>query len=344
MKISQKNCNPRMARGLAGLPLVLMLSMLAVGVANAAPYKGAASLKKLMAEVLSRCPGAASLAFVPSGSDKAEEALILQQQQIAPMSRDLGAALTCQAVLPGEAEGLLLGLDAVTIAASQTSAGTCTEGLVGGAKFVVEDLNGVPDQHCPGCVSGEYELQDWKDALRLIFLGMPHDAGGDLSKKDCNSDVRHTLAKRWSALFGANCASGTCGQLEHAFRPADLSEKAALLLNLLGITPIAPVNAFCNGVGAPAFPANPTAKDALTDFFDGDPIRRLCDPKDQVCGPDHTLGLVLPVVVPDNSPPDVNYQAPACTFGQCRFLLTNQLVLNCPPEHSRACPRHPKRR
>ena len=307
-----------------------LVAVLTSSTANAYPFAGAASARKLMAEVLAKCPGASALSFVGSGSDKAEEALLLQQQQIAPMARDLGAALTCQAPSPGEAEGLLVGLDAVAVMAAQTSVGGCTNGFAGGATFSVEDLNGAPGLQCPGCVADQYQLEDWKDALRLVFLGMPHGTFGDLSKQDCNSDVRHSLVNRWSALFGGSCTTGNCSSLAHAFRPGDQLDKTALLLNLLGLSPTRPVNAFCNGVGAPAFPATPNAKSALTDFWDGDPIRRPCDSKDQVCGPDHTLGLVLPISVPDNSPSSTNYPSQPCGFGLCRFLLTNQLVLTCP--------------
>ncbi|MDX2020914.1 MAG: hypothetical protein SF187_11800 [Deltaproteobacteria bacterium] len=308
----------------------VVVSVLLAGEAGAEPYAGAASTRRLIAEVLKRCPGAASLAFDGTSSSKAEEALVLQQQQTSPMTRDLGPSLTCQAPSPGEAEGLLVGLDAVSLYAAPTDQALCLSGLTGGVQIDVEDQNGIAGVQCPGCNGNQYPLADWKDVLRLVYLGLPKAAGADLSQRDCNSDVRHTLVNRWVSLFGSGCIGNQCSRLEHAFRPGDHSEKTALFLSLLGLANTAPVNAFCNGVGAPAFPAVPTAKDALSDFWDGDPVRRPCDSNHQVCAADHTLGLVLPVVVPENLPPEVAYPTQPCSFGVCRFLFTNQLVLTCP--------------
>ena len=36
-----------------------------------------------------------------------------------------------------------------------------------------------------------------------------------------------------------------------------------------------------------------------SDYADNDPIRVTCDDNDTVCGKDNTLGLVLPVLLPD---------------------------------------------
>jgi ABC-type phosphate transport system substrate-binding protein len=145
----------------------------------------------------------------------------------------------------------------------------------------------------------EYALFDWRDALRVIYAGVHNNTvPGGATIKDCNSDVRHTLANRWANFTTAACQTTRCQQIAHAWRRADLSGTTDTFLSLLGL-PAITTAPFCNG----------------TETQDLDPVRRTCRPEEQVCGRDGKLGLVLPVFVPEGISGGAAYPQAACTPG-----------------------------
>ncbi|TPV93608.1 MAG: hypothetical protein B7733_19675 [Myxococcales bacterium FL481] len=156
-------------------------------------------------------------------------------------------------------------------------------------------VNGNANVECPGCedLNGDgnelqYDLVDEFEVLRVLFGGLHSDG-----TTSCNSDVRNTLSQEWATVSRKSCADGRCAQLSHVWRRGDLSGTTDTFLSLTGL------DTFCNG----------------SDLEDNDPIRRDClgtgahsgtnqdhFTGDQVCREDGTLGLLLPVFVPEDPP------------------------------------------
>ncbi len=301
----------------AALAVSVLLPRFAVG-QNIAGSEG---LAKLVAAVLQSCPGAAGLTYGGGGADRGEQALRDHQQETAPMSRFLEPIRTCQSATPKEAEGVLVALDAVALTGGADVKSSCGE-VASVGSFEIIDRNGVPDLQCPGCSGTTYTLTDWRDVLRVLFTGMHHNAAADIGQQDCNSDVRHTLAESWPSLFAAACTVSGCTRLTHLWRAGDHTDAAELFLRLVGL-PGRPANPFCNGAGLGPFADPSPGNHPLSDFADRDPVRRPCDANEDVCGPDGTMGLVLPVVVAEGTPPIANgdnYPTQSCDAGRFRLL------------------------
>jgi hypothetical protein len=171
----------------------------------------------------------------------------------------------------------------------------------------VSDLNGTPDLQCPGCEGDTYVFEDLVDVWALMYGGLHHDG-----TVDCDSDVRWTVAGQghpdagyetpnstdptsyWEYFF-ETCSDEPCGSHQHLWRPPDTADVTLSFMELTSI------DSFCNG----------------THYEENDPVRRECygdinDPeKENVCSPDFTLGLVLPVMVPP--PYEANHNV--CEFG-----------------------------
>jgi hypothetical protein len=208
----------------------------------------------------------------------------------------------------------------------------------------VSEHNGAAGIQCTACSGGSYTFDGWRDVLRVLYAGMEHGAGSDLALRDCDSDLRRSLAESYSSLFEGGCSSGTCGAVTRAFRPGDLSSASILLLSALGL-PEASASPYCNARRAtdtwaapPAPPSQPpNAPPYYADFQDNDPIRRSCagtgnlpltpggeppnEPTEQVCSGRGDLGLVLPIAPPPvtatNSP--VPYPVTPCSRGKFVF-------------------------
>lgn len=136
-----------------------------------------------------------------------------------------------------------------------------------------------------GAIPGtNYFLVDWRDALKLLYTGIDHNG-----VRNCGSSVRRALVANYANLFKNGCSSTTCSSTAHAFRMDDNSDAT---------------HRFLSAIGAPGITVGPTGVVTATPFCNGkdsednDPIRRSCDPTEQVCEADGTLGLVLPIVVP----------------------------------------------
>ena len=140
----------------------------------------------------------------------------------------------------------------------------------GPVAFGDENGDGVVDN------GGSYVLRDAYELLSILWLGISQEG-----ERDCNSDLRRFLAENWKEqfLYYRTCLDIPCAAVHHLFRPGDDDEHVAAFLSALG-TSLDAGEAFCNG----------------NDQEDKDPIRRPCTEDEQVCGPDGTLGLVLPIV------------------------------------------------
>ena len=204
----------------------------------------------------------------------------------APTASVYASPLTPIPASAGLTEGLLVGLDGVTISANQvmTCSGSAVNGLGSATTMAVtNDGTGTPATNppatCPGCVSGSYTFGDSStstfsyqnqpsfDALAVLYFGLTHD--GNYS---CSSPVRRTLIKNWKYLFSTDCTGGdtTCSAgLTHAWRHGDLSGTTDALVSILN----PPDGALTNGKGAnvavgigslPAFLAPPLGTAAAT--------------------------------------------------------------------------------
>jgi hypothetical protein len=167
------------------------------------------------------------------------------------------------------------------------------------------------------------------DILRVLYGGLDHNG-----HFDCNGAVRKALISSWASFFSQSCASeATCtaSGLTHAWREPDGSPVTADFINLVGFGSrgIPGVNPFCNSRDANTGTAS-VAGDA--DYADDDPIRVACDDNDTVCESDSTLGVVLPIVIPDStiaSSTDT-YPPVACDPGSCALSDTGDPALLCP--------------
>jgi hypothetical protein len=178
----------------------------------------------------------------------------------------------------------------------------------------VTDLNGDGVVDCAGACEGDvYTIGDFKDALALLYGGLHHNG-----VKNCNSDARRALVAQWGTLF--NCQNDCPNGLQHAWRGPDLSQDTLNFLSMVGLSRMAPpqrpgsrpaVIDLCNAYSDPPTPRY--GGDA--DFLDNDPVRIPCDPHEDVCGPDGTMGVVLPIVPPSNLSSDDRYPSSECTEG-----------------------------
>ena len=200
---------------------------------------------------------------------------------------------------------LALAMTAGVADAQDMRAGSCPEAADLGT-LVVQDANGVSGMQCPGCSTAaggrRYTFNSFAEALRLLYSGVHDDAAG---ARDCNSDVRHALADRWNEMIGGSCSGQVCSGLHRAFRGPDGGQESQALVEALGLGDLS--RPFCNGV----------------DRQDADPVRRTCHAREQVCGVDGTLGLVVPVVVPTTKDNNAT-----CTSGAFRYTSTTSTT--CP--------------
>ena len=307
------------------------LSAAAAATVEAKDITGSDTLELVTSLVLRdpSCTGVSSLVYKGGGSSKGQNDLIANLQQVSPMSRYLnGAAANCSS--NPEGEGIVVGLDGLAVVANKAEAAAC-----GNALAATKTL-----------ASG-YTLGGWRDVLSIIYFGRDKAS----TTRDCNSAIRRELVDNWGNLFQGGCTGSTCTRLSHAWRRSDFSGTTDVFLALvslphpggeLKIPPKSPgtpaVNPFCNS-------ATTAQAGGVSDFQDNDPIRRDCTNDEQVCSMpvytgsavnltlvrnDKKLGLVQVIFLPENSTNAENYPTQACTFGQCRNLVTGATTLNCP--------------
>jgi ABC-type phosphate transport system substrate-binding protein len=286
---------------------------------------GSDTLFQVTNKVMSLCNGIVGhgLTYAGGGSGVGAAQMDLQLQEMAPMSRALKNSEYCNIststppiTTQATTNALMVGLDGVSVMAN--SARICSPDL--GQKNRTFQYTNATGNHT-------YTLTSSLDVLRLVYAGTDSTGSytGDLG---CNGPIRKALVSNWQALFNANCGTApncpaeytvngvttdvTAG-LTHAWRRSDLSgttDAFQTLVNFgsrkVGPNPAAPnantaanpltTNAFCNSKDA-----NDGSKSfaGASDYADNDPIRVTCDDNDTVCGKDNTLGLVLPVLLPD---------------------------------------------
>jgi hypothetical protein len=333
---------------------------------NNLALNGSDTLFQVTQDVISACKtqfadfAGDGISYLGGGSGVGAGQMDIGAQQVSPMSRALKNSEYCfgtgSPVTNGPtgssanlAEGLLVGIDGVAIAANQTNScsGSVANGF--GITTAFPALITAGDA-CPGCdASGNYTFgaagstlnsnQPSFDALSVLYFGLTHDG-----TFNCNSDVRKSLIKSWKNLFQTDCAAGdtTCSTgLTHAWRRSDLSGTTDAFVSVLnppgkgiGTLPTVPVgsaqkaNPFCNSADAQT--AGTVSFGGSSDFSDLDPVRTPCSTTtaDGICEGAMAaggtanfrgdLGVVLPILIPDattTTPTDL-FPAQACAL-QC---------------------------
>ena len=257
------------------------------------------------------------ITYLGGGSGVGAYQMIRDTQQVSPMSRALKSSEYCSIAAPASpslAEGLLVGIDGIAIAANQTN--SCSDSNSGANGFgsssamtVLSGGTGAPTgaTYTFGDPAGAlHQNQPSFDALAVLYFGLTHDGN-----YNCASDVRKSLIRNWKNVFASDCAAGdtTCSAgLTHAWRRSDLSGTTDAFVSILnpptgtttngkgaavpvGIGSLSNVpvgaskksNPFCNSLDANTVPA-PTTFAGSSDFSDVDPVRTNCvTGKDGVC-------------------------------------------------------------
>jgi len=300
------------------LATVLLIGATASGIGAATNNKlqGSDTLKDFTRKIIPTCAGATTLIYTGGGSGTAEAGMIAGTQEIGPMSRFFNTN-ACKGATPKQAQGHTVAFDGIGISSDADNTQCASGALAFSGGFDVTDTSGNPVVNCPGCDAGtsHYTFKGtsggasdaWKDVLRLVYAGMPHNGGSAIANQNCASDARRILVNTYGLMFQGGCTTGVCTQLNHAFRRDDLSGTTDTVITLLGLPAIGTVP-FCNG----------------DEQSDRDPIRRACSPDDDVCGKDGKLGVVLPIF----APPDVDASVNLYTTAACS--ATNKLkILPC---------------
>jgi hypothetical protein len=274
------------------------------------------------------CANTSGLNYEGSGSGNGATDMRAGLQELAPMSSPLSGGNVCgpftDAKMPqkGEAaEGMVLALDAVNIAANDSTGGAAACGGIafstaGGAGLT---LNLATDGACneQGCNGQTYNPVDERDYLRVLYFGI--HGGNATTTRNCASNVRKKLISSYKNLFQTqSCSTGACNTkpLRHAYRRDDASGTTDVFFAAIGVDSrfngynkksnrgggLQQSNPFCNagdvgpdhtvkGVNlgfddslTPVAGPNWDTKVGDSDFADLDPIRSACaDGGDDVC-------------------------------------------------------------
>jgi ABC-type phosphate transport system substrate-binding protein len=310
---------------------------------------GSDTLFKVTNDVINTCAAQLSghgITYVGGGSGVGAGAMAAAtpNQKLAPMSRPLKKSEYCGLTNGSDqtkTEGLLLGLDGVSNMVGTENA--CSGNLATAGTFKYPD---------PATGPNTYTIASSLDVLRLLYAGLDNTGA-----YNCAGDARKSLVKQWSRLFDAACAAGKCdgstngnGSVQptgvtHVWRRSDLSGTTDAFVSLVGFSgrgiggnPIVPgaataANPFCNSADAQDTTGATKSLGGQADYSDKDPIRTACDDNDTVCERDGTLGLVLPVLLPDVSGVTANDEYPANSGAACTACVlskTGDPTLACP--------------
>jgi alpha-tubulin suppressor-like RCC1 family protein len=204
---------------------------------------GSDTLFGVTGDVIAAAPSAGALTYAGGGSGLGELDMATGAQVVAPMSRFLGAS-ACSAGAPGAspsaAAGLVVGLDGITVLASQVNgANTNCNGTQADCNAATDPAAGLAfDRAISRPIHGPYALQGWRDVLAVLFAGQSHAGDSDTG---CNSEIRNVLAANYGAIFESTC-NGTCRngesnapEIQHIFRPDDASGTAEMFASILGL-------------------------------------------------------------------------------------------------------------
>jgi cysteine-rich repeat protein len=226
------------------------------------PYQGSDTLFNVTTQAIAAAGLTPTTAYVGGGSGNGESAMMASPpiQVTAPMSRMLKngsgictsskwTATNTGTTGPVNAQGIVIGLDAVDVLSSLQAGGAAT-------------CNGTADNAGTGLAysSSANSLSSWKQVLALVYGGKDPVTGA----VDCNQASRQALVKNWSNLMQNACANGTatCSDVKHtvvgvagtaplwhAFRRDDASGTSDVFASVLGLSPSTSASSN-NGFGA----------------------------------------------------------------------------------------------
>jgi hypothetical protein len=202
---------------------------------------GSDTLKAITIDVIAACgTNCAGLTYDGTGSGVGQSALTAGTQSVAPMSRALNNGV-CSNAGRDTAEGAVMALDGVNVVGNENR--VCN-GTIGADFSSTQGLE-------PGA--------NWRNALRIIYAGMP-TGQDDILVRDCNSAARRALVSSWDDIFKGDCTGKDCNVdthpsadgatpalrydrfnnvkepgLRHAFRRDEESGTTDVFLGLLGL-------------------------------------------------------------------------------------------------------------
>jgi len=183
-------------------------------------------------------------------------------QQVAPMSRFLnngactGSATDAGAdarTSPAAAEGLVVGLDGVSLVAwNQTGAAAACNGSTNSTCDSTFQTNTGAAYNTTitldaSCGGGTYTFTGWRDVLRVLLGGFSNTNNGtaaaNWAARDCNSCVRLSIANHYGNVFENVCATAVgeapanspCATIRHIFRRDDFSGTTDTVIGLLNL-------------------------------------------------------------------------------------------------------------
>jgi hypothetical protein len=195
------------------------------------------------------CPSAAGINYVGAGSSVGENGMIAGTQNVNPAPTFLSSNV-CKGVENGgipsisQAQGLVIGLDALSIAtAASTGGAAACNGATGGDNATAcTTAAGVPIDPTVGLASSttvgplsdgtSYTFNGWRDVLTVLYFGK-----SNTGTINCNSPIRNYLANNWSSVFeNSGCTSASCSQIQHLFRRDDAAGSTNSFSQLLGFS------------------------------------------------------------------------------------------------------------
>lgn len=336
-------------RATTSVPIVTFL-LVAAGAAGIrakdnVTLKGSDTLFNVVQDVLAQCPGAAGLTFVGGGQGSGDTNEKNGVQTINPATNYPNTSTVCTAssnVVLANEELLAIGLDGFSIigAAAQTQTSTCHGATsTNDCDPTTEPNAGLAFNKTISLSDGTtYTFNGWRDVLRVLFAGFDHNAGTDITKRNCNSLLRQTLANNWGAIFQDTCTSTTATQIRHVFRRDDTAGTTTFFLaslNLPALNTTANTDPFCNVIqSTDTLPAGVNRYPA--DYQDNDPIRRVATSiNEQAVSRKGDLGLVIPVSSADNLSVTDAFPTTACgtntIFGAApQIILPNGNLTSTP--------------
>jgi len=175
----------------------LAAGTLGVGALDNVPnLTGSDTLKAITLDVLIECgANCTGVAYIGTGSSAGQTNLVNGTQSIAPMSRALNSGL-CTNASRTNAEGVVFSLDGVNVVGNEAK--VCNS-AAGGIDY-------------PGTAG--VATNDWRNALRTIYAGMPTNQNNILLR-DCNSAARRALIASWDNIFKGDCSGSACAADTH---------------------------------------------------------------------------------------------------------------------------------
>lgn len=241
----------RLKKGLAGATFLV----LGIGGASNAfaqlQLRGSDTLEDVTKDAVSAAGLTASITYVGGGSGAGENAMVGGTQVIAPMSREIGAALCKPA-----SQQLLVGLDGLAIVAGNQTGGDSTSLTPATADDCSDTISGGATLTVAGCVAndgcataGQYTFSSWKDVLAMIYGGQNHTTNAQTfaaADGACTYVAPPNEATADAACATAGFPGEVCYPNNKCGNPATTNHRNPARINCLNPVRVALVNTYGN--------------------------------------------------------------------------------------------------